>query len=119
MYVLLLYECVGTFMFGIFCNINCNFLAGDYDDTDDYVDNDNNDVDDDNNDDVNNENDDAEDDNDGDAEDYNNDDDNDNNDEDDIHQNNEDNDNGNGYKNIWQHLQQFHDFIHFCNHEML
>ena len=74
MYVLLLYECVGTFMFGIFCNINCNFLAGDYDDTDDDVDDDNND------------------------------DDNDNNDEDDIHQNNEDNDNGNGYKNIWQHL---------------
>ena len=88
------------------------FLAGDYDDTDD-------DVDDDNNDDVDDENDDAEDDNDGDAEDDNNDDDNDNNDEDDIHQNNEDNDNGNGYKNIWQHLQQFHDFIHFCNHEML
>ena len=80
------------------------FLAGDYDDTDD-------DVDDDNNDDVDDENDDAEDDN--------NDDDNDNNDEDDIHQNNEDSDNGNGYENIWQHLQQFHDFIHFCNHELL
>ena len=111
MYVLLLYECVGTFMFGIFCNINCNFLAGDYDDTDDDVDDDNNDVDDDNNDDVDDENDDAEDDN--------NDDDNDNNDENDVHKNNEDNDNGDDYENIWQHLQQFHDFIHFCNHELL